>query len=321
MVPQRDAGGDNEVPRADDGRPRIRTNCAECETTGRVPSAKRPGNTVQCPKCKGAGTRDLLYSRTTTYIDVMEDKSNLIAWGKRMVLAGVAMDPTLLDGVLDLDPEVKADKSALIKRAESAATVAGASVKAEKGTYLHGLSELVDRGEELPRETSFADVIDMDAYKRATSMMKIVNMERMVVHDELKIAGTPDRTSLFSGIGPEDKLVNDHYITDLKTGSIEYGTLKMAMQLAVYAHSKLYDHKTHERTDMKVNQDWGIIMHLPAGSGVCTLYWVDLRLGWEAVNVATLIRSLRNRGRKAFTDFVTHDTATEFASPAARVLV
>lgn len=302
----REAGGDNEVPRDAKGRPRIVVPCFKCSFTGRVPSEKRPGNTVQCPRCKGEGERVESYTRCTTYIDVLDDKTNLQAWGERMVLLGCATDPSFLEGVLDLDTELKQDKDTLTKRAKSAKAVAGAEDKADKGTHLHALSELVDQGKPLPSAISFGDVIDMDAYKRATEGFEIVHMEKLVVHDGLRIAGTPDRKSRWKGdlpliapdgakIGPDELL-----ITDLKTGSVEYGALKMAMQLSVYAHSKLYDWRTGKREPLEnINQRWGVIMHLPAGRGECTLYWANLTLGWNAVALAGQVRDIRRTGKNA----------------------
>jgi hypothetical protein len=315
-VPQRDAGGDNEVPRDGLGRPRILLDCPICDKTGKVPSEKVAGRMNKCPKCKGETRIMNSYTRTTTYIDCIEDKSNLQMWHKRMVLIGAALDPTLTDGVLDrfeaLSDEEKAKeaKDWLNRRAESAAEKAGASEKADKGTFLHGLSELVDEGKELPDDVDFGDVIDMDSYRRATTDFNIVHMEKLVVLDEFKVAGTPDRISTWHGSEPlvapdghvfaEDELI----ITDLKTGTVDYGALKMAMQLAIYAHSKLYDPETGKREDLgKINLEWGIIMNCPAGSGETTLYWADLTMGWAAVRIAREIRQLRSTGKKALSMF------------------
>jgi hypothetical protein len=332
QAPVREAGGDNEVPRDKLGRPRIKLVCQACDL-GKVPSPKT-GRPIQCPKCKGKGQLERSYTRTTTYIDVLDDKSNLQAWGERMVLIGVDRERTLLDGVADLfadatavpidcghtrkeraekgiEPgdcrscDARSAKDELNRRAQIAKVKAGAEEKADKGTELHGLSELVDQGLELPKGIDFGDVIDMDAYRRATTGFHIVHMEKLVVSDLLGVAGTPDRVSEWWGdnplIAPNGKIflpkAGDRLITDLKTGTVEYGALKMAMQLAIYSRSDLYDPKTGERTPMEnVDQEWGIIMNVPAGSGEATLYWADLTLGWRAVEVAGLVRDLRSVG-------------------------
>jgi hypothetical protein len=90
--------------------------------------------------------------------------------------------------------------------------------------------------------------------------LEILGVERFTVLDDLKIGGTHDRTVRYQG---------RQYISDLMTGSIEYGALKIAMQLAVYSRSVLYDHRTFERTPLDVDQERALVIHLPAGPGRC----------------------------------------------------
>lgn len=332
-VSKRDAGGDNVVPRDHMDRPRILLPCPACDGSGRIPSEKKPPPaTIKCPKKCGPSVADewippgmvaVAHTRVTTFIDVLDDKSNLMAWKGRMVLIGVATDTGLLDGVLEQDPEEKEGKDFLNRKAEVAAKLAGSEAKADKGTHLHGLSELVDEGKPLPSDISFEDVLDMDSYRRQTVGLKIRHMERLVVNTQYKVAGTPDRVSEW--VGDEPLIAPNGYvfepgageliITDLKTGSVEYGALKMAMQLSIYANSNLYDHKDGAQTPFEnINREWGIIMHTPAGSGETHLYWADLTLGWEAVAVAKTVRDLRNRGRKALSPLVRQNTVPQFAS-------
>jgi hypothetical protein len=346
-APVREAGGDNEVPRDSKGRPRIWMPCTkEGCNEGKVPSEKT-GNPVKCSTCKGQGRVQRSYTRTTTYIDVLDDKSNLEAWQMRMVLVGVAKEMDLLNDVTSLyadqqaaeatlrnlapfggnafpgastaDPEdiaaAKADgktaKDALNRKAQVAKELAGAEDKADKGTELHALSELVDTGQELPHKISFEDVIDLDAYRRASEGFKIVHMEKLVVCDELKVGGTPDRVSEWHGDEPlvapdgHEFRPGELIITDLKTGTTEYGGLKMAMQLSIYANSVLYNHEDGSRAPLdNINRKWGIIMNVPAGTGRGMLLWADLELGWEAVKVAGMVRKMRSVGGKALKPFL-----------------
>lgn len=306
-VPVRDAGGDNEIPRDGNGRPRIWVTCHYCEGSGKLVSEKT-GNPIKCQPCKGEGRKYKAYTRTTTYIDVLDDKTNLQAWQMRMVLLGVHRDPKLMRdmGVLDETRDDKESKDELNRRAQIAKQVAGAEEKADKGTFLHGLSELKDLGEDLPAEISFDDVIDLDAYTKIATGFKIAHMERLVVCDDICVGGTPDRISSWAGegelIAPDGTVIgrDELLITDLKTGTVEYGALKMAMQLAIYSRSSLYDPETGERSPIgKINQKWGIIMNVPAGSGEGALYWADLELGWAAVQIAGDIREMRRKGKKA----------------------
>lgn len=75
-------------------------------------------------------------------------------------------------------------------------------------------------------------------------------------------------------------------IFDIKTGSMEWGVLKMAMQLSVYAHSKIYDPETAQRTEIDLDQESGIICSLDAMTGEVVLLEIDIRRGWEACQAA-----------------------------------
>lgn len=307
------AGGDSSINRDDEGRPRLLTRCWLCEGEGRRPSPTGiAGRTVKCQGCKGEGIRERTYKRVTSYIGVLEDKQFVQAWAERMVLVGVAEDPTFLHGVADIDPETREGKNELNRRAEAAKDRGGANRKSDKGTHLHDLSEAVDRHEALPADLPPADVIDMDAYRRGTHpFFKIERMEQLVVHEELGVAGTPDRVSYWIGegdlIAPDGTVIgrDELLITDLKTGRVDFGALKMAMQLSIYSRSKLYIKDSAERGDPgNINQKWGIIMHLAAGSGVMTLYWADLELGWNAVLLARHVHEVRKTERRALTPVV-----------------
>ncbi|MEU7400099.1 hypothetical protein [Streptomyces sp. NPDC044948] len=282
------------------------------------------------------------YTRTTTFIDCIEDKSALIDWGKRMVLVGAVKRPDLVDKARPLDPDSPDDKKRLNELAEQATDASGANDKREKGTHLHGLSELVDAGQPLPAGLPARDVEDMAAYLMETSPLRMKAVEQFVVVDELGVAGTFDRMAEYDGPGPDGEPISGNFIADVKTGSVEYGGLKMAAQLACYSRGVKYDFarfpvnaqdKAAVASFKKrvidiqeaeaaysplppVNQDWGIIIHLPAGKGECTLYWVDLNLGWEAAELALHIRELRSKGRKAMRPFVAQGTVNEVASAA-----
>lgn len=237
------------------------------------------------------------YTRCTTFVDCIEDKSSLARWGKRMVVVGASHAPRLVGDAARHDPHDPAGKQALNRIADQLAQIAGAHDKREKGTRLHALSEFVDRGEALPPSTP-GELADMTAYKSATLTLDVMHIERLVVVDHLKVAGTPDRICSYDGPGPDGRPLAANLITDLKTGSVDYGTLKMAMQLAVYSRGQFYDHTTGIRSPLPaVHQEWGLVIHLLASAAACTVYWIDLAAGWQAVQVAAQVRTLRTRRR------------------------
>lgn len=225
------------------------------------------------------GGKPVAYTRCTTYVDCIEDKFNLQKWGSRMVALGLASRPDLLLSV----SAHRDDKSALDRICEDAKEAAAASAAATTGTALHALTELVDRGETLPVLPESAQA-DLAAYAEATKDLKATHIEQFCVLDALKIGGTPDRVVSYKG---------KRYIADVKTGSIEWGTYKIAMQLAVYARSKTYDIASGERGTHNAELDKGIIIHLPAGTGSCELVWVDLVEGWNGVLLARQVREKR----------------------------
>lgn len=328
-------GGDDSIPRTKDGRPRIWVKCwSGCDGSGKVPSQKVEGRLNQCPGCKGAGRRLKVYTRTTTFIDCIEDKSNLMTWGKRMVLAGVSLDRTLLDGVAEAydalraavedgdTDEVKKHRDWLNRRAEAAADKAGANDKAAKGTELHDYSEAIDKGLALPESASFDDIMHALAWSEETSLFDHAIIEKLVVLDEFEVAGTPDRMMVYTGdiplVAPDGSVIGkDELICgDLKTGTTEYGQLKMAMQLAIYVHSEAYDPETGERSPQgNVNTKWGIIINIKPDAKQPQLLWADLTLGWEAVHIARDIRSLRSRGARR-----SGGALTAFSLPMCKVV-
>lgn len=269
-----------------------------------------------------AGGKPKALVRTTTFIDCIEDKSSLVDWGKRMVLVGAARQPSLLEAVQKLDPNDPKDRNKLNGLAERAVDISGANDKREKGTHLHALSEYADRGEALPEGTPAQDIEDITAYMIGTMDLTVHSVEQFVVCSELGVGGTYDRTYEYAGPGPDGEPIEGRFIGDLKTGSVKYGALKMAMQLAIYSRAKKYDHtlfpapdraedekafQKWKRTEVEaaeaakaysvpdpVNQDWGIIAHLPSGEGVCNLYWVDLTIGWRLAQLALEIRAARS---------------------------
>jgi hypothetical protein len=184
----------------------------------------------------------------------------------------------------DLVEQEGANQRRTATEAAAAAQIAAESkAAATTGTALHALTELVDRGQELPVLPDSAKA-DLAAYAEATKDLKATHIETFCVLDALKIGGTPDRVVSYKG---------KRYIADVKTGSIEWGTYKIAMQLAVYARSKTYDIATGERGTHNAELDKGIIIHLPAGTGTCELVWVDLVEGWNGVTLARQVRAKR----------------------------
>lgn len=267
--------------------------------------------------------------RTTTYVDALDDKTNLTEWKARGTLISAAKFHDVALDALTLDPEDKDDKAQLNKLVERLLSMGGFNDKREKGTHLHELSEYVDQGIPLPEGISQADREDMAAYMLGTLNMKVHRIEQFVVIEEAGCAGTLDRLVEYDGPGPDGIDLSDStLIADLKTGRVDYGGLKIAAQLAAYSRGKVYDFTKFPAPDRladpkgwekwkktefsaeeaaaaysplsgNVNQDWGIVINLRPGSGQVELHWADLRVGWQAVEMAGTIREMRTLNKKA----------------------
>lgn len=225
------------------------------------------------------GGPEIAYTRCTTYVSGIEDGTLLAKWKQRMTATGLAERDDLRLAVA----AHKHDKRKLDELCEDALEAAKGTAAATTGTALHAFSEQVDRG--LDPVVPAPYLPDLDAYRAATAMLRPVYIEQFTVLDQYKIGGTPDRVVDYQG---------DRYIADLKTGSIDWGYLKIAAQLAVYSRAAVYD-ATGNRTPHGASTERGIIIHLPAGTGTCTLYWIDLLAGWRAVLVCRDIREQRAR--------------------------
>lgn len=230
------------------------------------------------------GDKPIAYTRVTTLAKTLEEQSALAAWKQRMTLIGVTVAPHIALAAA----AARDDKAKLNDLAEQALTAAQAGAKAEIGTALHKLCERLDLGEEVgPYPQEYA--ADIDAYRAATAGIKWLGVEQFIVLDDLLVAGTADRI----GRLPDGRIV----IADIKTGSIDYGGLSIAIQLACYANGVAYDVATGQRTPLDVDTETGVVVHLPSGSGTCTLHDVDLYAGWDAAVESVKVRDLRKMSR------------------------
>lgn len=229
------------------------------------------------------GGNAVAYTRCTTFVGAIEDTYNLQKWMQRQVALGLSARPDLLLSV----SAHRDDKRALDNICEKAREAAASSAAATTGTALHALTELVDNGQELPPVPP-GPAASLQKYREAMSGLKVIAMERFTVLDNLQIGGTFDRLVEFNG---------ERYIADIKTGSIDYGALKIAAQLAVYARSVYYDPSTGERSFHEASVNRGIVIHLPAtddpAEARCDLHWFDIETGWEAVLVNRDVRKKR----------------------------
>lgn len=250
------------------------------------------------------------YTRSSTLGNILANEEGLTQWKLRMVAIGLASRPDLILAV----NAHRDDHRVVGEIVAQAMDAAEAGAAATTGTALHALCDQYDAGRTpyVPEEY----VPDIAAYQHITRKLDVVSSECFCVCDQLSVGGTPDRICRLRaplwapaglpGVEPGTVLVEagELIVVDIKTGAkLKFGQIKFSVQFAVYSRSQLYDISagrtvTHKGKQIPVgdrrpfvagetvNQDWGLIVHLPAGTGAATLHPVKLRDGWEVAKLA-----------------------------------
>ncbi len=223
------------------------------------------------------------YTRISTLAKALDNKDALMKWKQRQVVYGMGLRPDLVA----LAKTAKADdKKKLGEIADTAMDAAASDAAANLGTALHSMTEMVDAGAD-PASFGPEYTADLTAYKEAMAAFTITASELFVVVDEVQAAGTFDRLLGIPGLGT--------VVGDVKTGQHEpdypHGATQ---QIAAYSRGHLY---TPEKLriahlpSVGVNQEVGLLIHLPAGKGVCNLYLLDLNVGWSLVQTSVAVRA------------------------------
>lgn len=248
--------------------------------------------------------KQVAYTRVTTFIDCLGDKSALEKWKVRTAVYGAAIEAadkartgevsildeaTMAGGLWQGGGDERVFKDAMNALSDRALEYGSEKAKATIGTNLHALTEIVDRGLDLPGGLLDEDYLDIEAYSAETRRVgfEAERIEQFVVHDGMKTAGTLDRVVRYRG---------KKYIADVKTGAIAYDPGKIAMQLALYARSLEYNHRTGARSVLSgggVSREVGFVIHLPQGESTCRIYPLDLVAGWRGVKLARDVRAWR----------------------------
>ena len=252
------------------------------------------------------GAKPVGYTRATTVAGTLDDTFALGPWKAAMTVTGMMRMRGLrakwevLLAQYRGDPWYASDESKKACKAlvEECCAAGGANDRSEIGTSLHKVTELIDRGLPVPH-LSDETQRDVDAYTAALDSAGITvapeMIERMVVLDDHRVAGMFDRGLIVPSF---ERLV----IGDLKTGSnLDHSYQSIATQLAIYSRADaLYtqgsadDGSEDAREPMPAfDQDNGLIIWLPAGTGECHLILVDLTAGAEAFQRSMWAREWR----------------------------
>lgn len=237
-----------------------------------------------------SGGEAVAHTRTTTIAGTLDDTSNLDKWKQRHVALGLA---ARLDLFALAQATPAEDKTTLNRVCKDAIEASAASSRANIGSAVHGFTEQIDRGKDIAVPGPWDG--DVRAYRECCEQYGIEIqpewVECIAVCEALDepVAGTIDRIVQWG---------YRNVIADLKTGQdLRWSWGKIAVQLAIYSRAKsLYDPQAEQHKPMpEVDQNHGIVFHIPAGEGVCTPYLIDLNAGWEAAVRSVDVRAWRRR--------------------------
>lgn len=203
----------------------------------------------------GGKPKRVKYGSPSNLGTLIENGTNLAKWGERKVVEGLLADPSLLD----VDPET-ANLDGIVARAKRAAR---ADLAADRGTHVHDLTECHDRGVDWGDKITAGEVLGIDKAQQTAVVaawsamlaehgLEVLEIERAVVDDEWRQAGTLDRivrcTRELRFALPTGEIrtipAGTVVVLDIKTGSLR---LAHSVQIASYAQSVPYDTETDTR--------------------------------------------------------------------------
>lgn len=235
------------------------------------------------------------FTRVTTFAKSIDDHYGLDRWQMRMVALGLGTRRDLYAKAASLTSSNE-DRSSLDEVCEEAKEAASANAGANLGTALHAFTERVDRGEQFDVPAPWD--ADLEAYTAtlAGAGVRVYPelMELVIVQRRLQVAGRFDRIVTIDGYPLP-------MIADLKTGNVDRSWSAIGVQLALYANAdEIYDPDTETSKPMPdVDKEQALVIHLPAGTGTCELYMVDIAAGWRAAQLCAEVRSWRGNRRIA----------------------
>jgi len=280
--------------------------CRHCKGDQGDPNA-RHGQGAPLVTSPRDPSKMVTYRRPSSFAKPLEDTYHLDLWSKRTVAIGVAATPALAATIANCNPDT--DKKRLDELVEEAIRAAKGTQAADLGSELHRVVERLNDGTWTIDDVPEMFRADAEAYLAELDRHGLTvvagTVEVKLVNDEVRAAGTAD-VILADG--------SDNYSADFKSGRdpLKLSTL---VQHAIYAHSKGYRVDAGERYDLPpVRKDVALTIHLPYGSGRCTIHDADIVTGWEAAQLANTARSWNYR--KGFFAERASPSPSTSASPA-----
>ena len=255
------------------------------------PEAKRGRYTLPNPE----SGKSKSWQRVTNFVKLTDDTYHLELWKQRNVAKGVALLAGERDGFLDdlVRLDVKKDKERLNRICEKAQDQADAYKMSDEGTALHTSTELADYAGGIlgpvPQHHRAKVRLYLDALA-ANGLSVVPGMiERVTASATYEVAGKFDRVYQLAD--------GSYVIGDLKTGdSLDLSLPSIAAQLDCYRDGinnvGIFNGQRYD-TDIKVRDDFGIVVHLPSTRNEVTVLMIDLDQGREINRVNLQVRAAR----------------------------
>lgn len=287
------------------------------------------------------------WTRATTFAETLSDLYAINLYKLQMATIGFANNPYLLEEFEGVTREERGVYRDRLNTAHwKAARLAGDKVPANWGTEMHNWIERLSRDEITLDDVhpNYRDEVAAWAAAMAEADLSAVPglIERRVAVPLYNVAGTldqVDRVHRGRTVRINEKIfrlnAGEHVIGDVKSGrDLSYAENEISQQMAIYAHGiregkvAKWDQEanegegawTWEKIDIdpkSVRQDVGVVMHVPIGQKKCTLHWIDLQKGWDALQLAEAVRDWR-RTKGLMSPFSVAEVPTKAATPVVR---
>lgn len=250
--------------------------------------------------------------RTTNLVGAFAESRALNIWEQEQVLIGLAKSPSLYEEVcllvhdaqragvdfsrlrdfpalrLALTGTPKNEDDCIVGRAKQAA---GANEARQAGTNRHTAWETrAKTGDLIGTPAMREQILSVEALLDTAGLERVPGLsERVVRNDEVRCAGKFDDVL-------RDRNTGELFMADYKSKVRRFFSwLEVNAQLAIYARSKimLNDHgKYCSGPAGYVNQERGVVLHVPSDGSPAYLRRADLVEGWE---IALLARQVVDR--------------------------
>lgn len=254
-------------------------------------------------------SKTLRYSRPSSYAKCLDDEMALTDWRIWKAMEGVARSKALQTQVVATRDDDKVEKRTL---REKALDKGNASERADQGTGLHAMTVRAEDASDVDFDPPEEYERDLDAYRDALATYGLVSemVEIPLVNDPFRAAGTADRLWRLERplITPGGGRIEagELIIGDLKTGKkLDFSLPGYCVQIALYAGGVLYDVVNERRLPTPpINQQWGLLAHMPVGSGVCEMRWCPLDVGFAGARLAQQVKEWRKAWKNGSYDAV-----------------